>query len=127
MEYRFDSRDPRMRHLHFTSPPLTSPMEVRMHIYYFEHVYRAWVFLPYMVMHPNRLSSDNPTSTPPKHTPQVTGFPRATLWVSSSAVDASLFLYLLCVDHRASSLPFRSYLNKRQLLQQQQDIGRLIY
>ena len=28
MEYRFESKDPRMRHLHFTTPPLAAPMEV---------------------------------------------------------------------------------------------------
>jgi hypothetical protein len=27
MEYRFDASDPRIRHLNFTSPPLTEPME----------------------------------------------------------------------------------------------------
>ena len=33
----------------------------------------------------------------------MTGFPRAALWVSSSAVDASLFLYLLCLDARGKA------------------------
>lgn len=62
--------------------------------------------------------------THPHHHHQVTGFPRAAFWVSSSAVDASLFLYLLCLDARGTAHYITEgtlRVSSRKLLQQQQD------